>query len=437
MLEDLQRQTFRYFVQEANGENGLIRDRTAEGSPASITAVGLGLASYVVGVERGLISRDEAVERTLTTLRFLWEAPQGRQGDAIGYRGFFYHFLDMETGRRAMRSELSTIDTAFLIIGALVAGLYYERSSEEEAEIRKLADRLYRRVDWGWALNDGATVSHGWLPEEGFLPSRWDAYSEALILYVLALGSPTHGIPERVYEAWTSGFEWRSIYGRDYVHAGPLFIHQLSHVWLDLKGVRDGVMREAKMDYFENSRLATYVQQAYAVENPHGFREYGEYTWGITASAGPGDYRCEVDGRERKFYGYLARGVPDGPDDGTLSPWAVVASLPFAPEIVLPTIRHYDEAYPQMRHKYGFRCSFNPTFPTDAPGRAGWVSNGYYGLNQGPIVLMIENYQTGLIWSLVKECPHVVRGLLRAGFTGGWLSRADVGRPENGRGAGV
>ena len=434
MLDDLQRETFQYFVHETNRENGLIRDRTAEGSPASIAAVGLGLASYVVGVERGLMSRDEAVARTLTTLRFLWDAPQGSEADATGYRGFVYHFLDMHSGRRAIGSEVSTIDTAFLVIGALVAGGYYDGSSEDEAEIRELAEKLYRRVDWAWALNRGTTLSHGWRPERGFIPYRWDGYSEALILYALALGSPTHPVPKEAYDAWTKGFEWRRIYDREYVHAGPLFIHQLSHVWLDLKGIQDDVMRPAGIDYFENSRRATYVQQAYAVRNPGQFREYGERTWGITASAGPADHVCEVDGQERRFYGYVARGVPDGPDDGTLSPWAVVASLPFAPEIVLPTIRHYDEAYPEMRHAYGFRCSFNPTFPTEASGRVGWVSNGYYGLNQGPIVLMIENYWSGLIWSLVKRCPHVVRGLHRAGFRGGWLSRADLGGPENGRG---
>jgi hypothetical protein len=428
MLDALQRETFQYFVEEVNPDNGLVRDRTAEESPASITAIGLGLAAYAVGAERGLVSRNEAAERALTTLRFLWESPQSGAPDATGYKGFYYHFLDMEAGRRAIASELSTIDTTFLLAGALAAAAYFTGESEEEEEIRELADALYRRVDWRWALNGGKTVSHGWRPEHGFLAFRWEAYSEALLLYALGLGSPTHPLPEESYAAWTEGFEWREIYDHAYVHAGPLFIHQLSHVWVDLREIQDDFMRGKGIDYFENSRRAALVQQEYAVRNPLAFKAYGERTWGITASAGPGDYTCEVDGRERQFYGYLARGVPEGPDDGTLSPWAVVASLPFAPEIVLPTIRHYDEAYPEMRHAYGYRCSFNPTFPSAGSGQGGWVSSGYYGLNQGPIVLMIENYRTGLLWQLMKRCPYLVRGLRRGGFSGGWLS--EIGEKE-------
>lgn len=422
MLDALQRDTFQYFVEEVNSENGLVRDRTAEGAPASITAVGLGLAAYAVAAERGFVSRHEAIERTLTTLRFLWESPHNDQPDSTGYRGFYYHFLDMETGRRAIASELSTMDTTFLLAGALAAAAYFDGDSEEERGIRELADALYRRVDWNWARNGDRTVSHGWRPEEGFLAWRWDAYSEALLLYAMGLGSPTHPLPEESYAAWTEGFEWREVYGQAYVHAGPLFIHQLSHVWIDLQRIQDDFTRGRGIDYFENSRRAVLVQQEYAVRNPGGFKEYGEHTWGITPSAGPGEHICEVDGRERQFYGYLARGVPDGPDDGTLSPWAVIASLPFAPEVVLPTIAHYDEAFPEMRHAYGYRCSFNPTFASEASGRVGWVSDGYYGLNQGPIVLMIENYRTGLVWELMKQCSYLVTGLTRAGFSGGWLS---------------
>ena len=426
MLDVLQRETFQYFVEEVNSENGLVHDRTAEGAPASITAMGLGLASYAVGAERGFVTRHEAVERTLATLRFLWESPHNDQPDATGYKGFYYHFLDMETGRRAIGSELSTIDTTFLLAGALAAAAYFNTDSEQEREIRELADALYRRVDWNWALNGERTVSHGWRPEDGFLACRWDAYSEALLLYALGLGSPTNPLLEESYTAWTEGFGWQEVYDQSYVHAGPLFIHQLSHVWIDLQDIQDGFMRGKGIDYFENSRRAVLVQQEYAVRNPGTFNEYGEYTWGITASAGPGEQICQVDGRERQFYGYLARGVPDGPDDGTLSPWAVIASLPFAPDVVLPTIRHYDEAYPEMRHAYGYRCSFNPTFPSEASGQAGWISDGYYGLNQGPIILMIENYRTGLVWDLMKQCPYLVTGLSRAGFSGGWLSAVEA-----------
>ena len=180
-------------------------------------------------------------------------------------------------------------------------------------------------------------------------------------------------------------------------------------------------MRGKGIDYFENSRRATYIQQCYAMRNPRRFKGYGEHCWGITASDGPGPGTRQVGGKVRYFYAYKARGVPYGPDDGTLAPWAVVASLPFAPEIVLPAIHNLDEHFPEMVNTYGFKCSFNPTFPGSQYGRAGWVSQGYYGLDQGPVVLMIENYCTGMVWELMKRCPHLVKGLRRAGFRGGWL----------------
>ena len=181
-------------------------------------------------------------------------------------------------------------------------------------------------------------------------------------------------------------------------------------------------MRAKGIDYFENSRRATYVQQQYAIRNPRGRRGYGALTWGITASDGPGPAERVIDGEEVRFYDYRARGVPWGLDDGTLAPWAVVASLPFAPEIVLPTLRHIDEAFPEMTSTYGFKCSFNPTFPDGDTATNGWVSEAYYGLDQGPVVLVIENYRTGLPWRLMRACPPVVRGLRRCGFTGGWLA---------------
>ena len=180
-------------------------------------------------------------------------------------------------------------------------------------------------------------------------------------------------------------------------------------------------MREKGMDYFENSRRATYVQRAYAIQNPRGFTGYGENAWGVTASDGPGPAEHTIDGEERRFWAYRARGVPFGPDDGTLSPWAVVASLPFAPEIVRPALAHVDEHHPEITSTYGFKCSFNPTFPGGETADGGWVSQGYYGLDQGPIVLMIENYRTGLPWRLMRGCAPLVTGLRRAGFTGGWL----------------
>ncbi|HCX30008.1 MAG TPA: hypothetical protein DHU55_09615, partial [Blastocatellia bacterium] len=248
---------------------------------------------------------------------------------------------------------------------------------------------------------------------------RWQGYNEALILYVLGLASPTHPLPEKSYPAWTKTYKWKKLYGHEFLYAGPLFIHQLPQMWIDFRGIQDEYMRHKAIDYFENSRRATYIQQQYAIRNPRGFKGYGEYIWGLTASDGPGPASKKIEGKLRRFYDYKGRAVPNGPDDGTLAPWAVVASLPFAPELVLPSLQYFDETVPEMTSKYGFKCSFNPTF-SGASGKE-WISKGYYGLDQGPIVLMIENYRSGFLWRLMRRCPYIIDGLRRAGFSGGWL----------------
>ncbi|HVQ39115.1 MAG TPA: glucoamylase family protein [Pyrinomonadaceae bacterium] len=418
-IKALQRLTFDYFLKETNPQNGLVPDSTRAGSPCSIAPTGFALTAYPVGVELGFLTRREAIKRTLTTLRFFWNSPQGREPDATGYKGFYYHFLDMKTGRRVWKCEISTIDSAFLIAGALTAAEYFNRDTKEECEVRTLAQAMYARADWQWALNRKETVTHGWRPERGFIKYRWQGYNEALILYVLGLASPTHPLPPESYAEWTRTYEWANLYGHEFVYGGPLFLHQLSHMWIDFRGIQDEYMRQKGIDYFENSRRATYVQQQYAIRNPRGFKGYGEHIWGLTASDGPGPATKTIGGKRRRFYDYKARGVPDGPDDGTLAPWAVVASLPFAPEIVLPSLQYFDDTYPEMTSQYGFKCSFNPTFG-EASGEE-WISQGYYGLDQGPIVLMIENYRSGFLWQLMRRCPYIIAGLRRAGFAGGWL----------------
>jgi hypothetical protein len=421
-LEKLQRESFCYFVQETNLVNGLVKDKTAPDWPASIAATGFALAAYPVGIERGFMSRAAAVERTLATLRFFWNSPHGPEPNAAGYQGFYYHFLDLRTGRRAGHCELSTVDTAFLLAGVLTAESYFTGDTTEEREIRALAEGLYRRANWQWAQNQGATLTHGWKPETGFLPYRWEGYDEALLLYMLALGSPTYALPANSYTAWCSTYKWQQSYGYDYVYAGSLFTHQLSHIWIDFRGIQDGFMRAKGLDYFENSRRATFVQQQYAIHNPLKFKGYGEFCWGITACEGPGPDTLNVDGVERQFFGYLARGVPDGPDDGTIAPWAVVASLPFAPEIVLPTLDHFiNHLKLGSANHCGFEATFNASHPDRSRNLFGWVSPWQYGLNQGPITLMVENYRSGWLWRLMRNCPPLVSGLRRAGFTGGWL----------------
>ena len=421
-FDTLQRETFEYFVREASPHNGLIADKTQPGAPASIAAVGLALSVYPVGVERKFMDRAEAVRRILTTLRFLNDSVQGIQADATGYKGFYYHFLDMRSGRRVWECELSTIDTAFLLAGMLTAAAYFLGDTDDEHEIRAFADKLYRRADWQWAQNGGQAVSQGWKPESYFLTYRWQGYDEAMFLYLLGLGSPTFPLPIESYAAWTSTYQRRHIYGHDLLYAAPLFTHQISHLWFDMRGLRDAYMRGKGSDYFENSRRATYVQQRYVIDNPHGFSDYSETCWGITASDGPGPSTIKIAGRKRHFFDYLARGVPEGPDDGTLAPWALVASLPFAPEIVLPTLDYFiNHLNLKTKDRLGFKATFNPTHPDRSENPFGWVSPWQFGLNQGPIVLMIENYRSGLPWRLMRSSPYVIRGLRRAGFTGGWL----------------
>ena len=422
LLRTLQRDAFGYFVHQTNPANGLVRDKSCEGWPASIAAVAMALAAYPVGVECGFMTREDAMNRTLTTLRFFAQSPHGPEPDATGNKGFYYHYLDMKSGRRARRSELSSVDSAFLLAGMLAAAAYFQQQTAAEDEIRRLAEALYLKADWQWMQNGAASVSHGWMPEKGFLRYRWHGYDEALIIYLLGLGSPTHPLPLESYQAWLSTYKWKKLYDIEFLYAGPLFIHQLSHVWIDFRDIRDEFMRRHDLDYFENSRRASFVQQHYAIRNPRGFAHYDECCWGITASDGPGPCTMLVDGVERVFYDYAARGVPFGPDDGTLAPWAVVASLPFVPEIVLPTIRNYERMELEAARAYGYKASFNPTFPGQPKHEHGWVSSYNFGINQGPIVLMIENHRSDFLWSLMRQCPYLVTGLRRAGFSGGWLA---------------
>ncbi|HLN32914.1 MAG TPA: glucoamylase family protein [Gemmataceae bacterium] len=419
-LDALQEVTHQYYIHEININNGLVADKTEPGTPASIAATGMALATVPIHVERDPAQREMWAEHIRARLRFFWQSPQGTEPDATGYKGFYYHFLDMQTGRRAWDCELSTVDSAFLLAGILTAGWYFDRDSEVEREIRTLAEALYRRADWRWAQNGRATVTHGWKPETGFLPYRYEGYDEALLLYVLGLGSPTYSLPEESYAAWASSYEWKSVYGYEYLYSGPLFTHQLSHLWLDLRGIQDAFMRDHGIDYFENTRRATYVHQQYAIRNPLQFEGYNDRCWGITASNGPGWVTRRIKGVQRQFFDYVARGAPYGPDDGTIAPWVVVASLPFAPEIVAPTIEQFSQMDLGMLEPYGFKSTFNLTFEAGGNCRC-WVSPWHFGIDQGPIILMIENYRTGLLWNVMRRCPYIVSGLRRAGFRGGWL----------------
>jgi hypothetical protein len=432
-LETLERRTFDWFWDTGNAENGLVPDRWPQESPSSIAAVGFGLAGYGVGVERGYIGRAEAARRVRNTLQFFWEAPQSEDSaGSAGFRGFFYHFLNMQTGLRQWNCELSSIDTGLLMCGVLFCREYFDRDEAGEREIRERADALYRRVEWSWMQPRPPLVGMAWRPEKGFGQADYRGYDEAMFLYVLAMGSPTHAIEPAGWEAFTSSYTWGEFYGQEHVNFAPLFGHQYSHAFIDFRGIRDAYMRGRGIDYFENSRRATFSQRAYAAKNPMRWKDYSQRIWGLTACDGPADVKLPYGGEEREFHSYWARGASLEyiNDDGTLAPTAAGGSIPFAPEICIPALQAMRDRYGEaLFTKYGFLDCFNPSFTYEdfdlkhgqIVDGVGWVDTDYLGIDQGPILLMIENHRSGLIWTVLKKSPYFRRGLARAGFTGGWL----------------
>jgi len=408
LLDTLQHTAFNYFWFEANPANGLIKDRSTPGSPCSIAANGFGLTAICIGVDHGWVTRAAARSRVLTTLQTFWNGPQGSGASGfMGYRGFFYHFLDMSTGLRTWDSELSSIDTALLLAGVLDVKQYFNTADPDEVTIRNLCDSIYNRTNWEFMRNFSNGIHMGWKPGTGFAGfGQWIGYNEAMILYILALGSPTFPAPTmfpNVWSTWTSGYNWSTQYGQTYVIFPPLFGHQYSHCWVDFRVVNDAYMNNKGITYFENSRRATLAQQAYSIANPGGFTGYSGTLWGLTACdglpppAGPG---------------YNARGAPPNQnDDGTIAPTAPAGSIAFAPEIVIPTLHNMYDNYPLLWGPYGFRDAFNLTYNPD------WYDTDYLGIDQGPIIIMIENYRNGSVWSRFMQNTAIQTGLTRAGFT--------------------
>ena len=433
--EEIEQRTFRWFWNTANRKNGLVPDRWPTPSFSSIASVGFALPAYAIGVERGWCSRAEARDLTLTTLRFFWNAPQGPEPTGTsGYKGFFYHFLDMETGARFRDVELSSVDTTILLMGVLFAGQYFDRNNPAEREIRKLSAALYERADWNFFRSDGrAAISMGWHPESALIPADWVGYNEGMFVNILGLGSPTHPGPANLWQQWIAPYadRWRGQGATRRVAFAPLFGSQYSHIFIDFRGIRDAVMHKAGFDYFENSRRETYANRAYCIRNPMRWRGYSERLWGLTACDGPGDFQLPYLGGTRAFHGYAARGPTDefgGLDDGTIAPTAALGSLPFAPEIVIPSAETLLKQ-PRLFDTYGFKDSFNPSFTytnlhidtgTVDPS-SGWVDKDYLGIDQGPILLQSANYRDDFVWRYMRRVPAIRRGLRRAGFTGGWL----------------
>jgi hypothetical protein len=435
LLDDVELRSFHYFWDLADPHTLLIPDRAPTPSFSSIAAVGFGLTAYGIGAERGYVTRAEAAARTLATLRSLAAMRQGPEPSGVsGYKGFFYHFLDMRTAERFKTVELSTIDTSLLMAGVLFSQSYFDRDEPTETAIRAAAEELYDRVDWPAEQARQPAISMGWTPEEGLHTYDWRGYNEAMIVLILALGSPTHPVDAGAWAEYTKTDRWGTFYGQDHILFAPLFGHQYSHVWIDFRGIRDEVMRAHDLDYFENSRRATLSQHAYAVDNPSRYRDYGDRIWGLSACDGPMDATLTIDGKRRKFYGYAARGATTGDirDDGTITPTAAISSIVFTPELSLAALRAMKERYgAHLYSRYGFLDAFNPTLRTSDKVTAGtvdpalgWFDVDYLGIDQGPIVAMIENYRSGLVWKAMRKNPHIVRGLKRAGFTGGWLEEA-------------
>jgi hypothetical protein len=419
LIARLQRGAFEYVCRYTNPANGLVADTSRPGSPCSIAVVGFALSCQVVAAERGWRSRSSTAQAVLTTLEFLWNSEQSNTADATGHKGFYYHFLDMGSGRRVWDCELSLIDSALLIAGILLAGRYFARDNRTEKLIRSLADALYRRVDWAWAQNGSRALTQGWHPDYGFLHYGWEGYNEALIIYVLGLGSPTTPLSADSFENWTLTYQWEHLLGQDVLYSGPLFTHLFPHAWLDLRGIRDAFMREKRSDYFQNTCRSVALQREYCARNPYHAAGYGRDVWGISAGDGPTAHGSPEFARDNRHFGYMARGAPFGPDDGTLCPWAMLATLPFTPEAALRGTRTLLERYPQVCREDRFVSGFNPT---ENLADGGWLSEGWYGLDQGLLVMMVENARSDLIWSLLRGSPYIRRGLRRAGFRGGWLS---------------
>ena len=438
LFDDLEQRTFNFFWDTAMPDNGLIPDRYPYTEPfSSIAGIGFGLTAYGIGVERGYITRDQAIDRVLLTLRYLEGLPQGAGADGMaGYHGFYYHFLNLKSGARyADWVELSSVDTALLMAGVLFTQSYFDRPTTKEREIRQLADTLYRRVQWPWMQVRPPLIAMGWYPQEGYLPYDWEGYNEGMLVYILALGSPTEGVGDNAWTAWTKTYErsWGTFEHEQYLGFAPQFGHQFSHVWIDFRGIQDAYMRAHGFDYFENSRRATYAQRGYAITNPMQWKLYGANVWGLTASDGPQGANLDYDGNLREFHHYSARGagISDAFDDGTIAPTAAAASLPFAPEIVIPAVEEMHDRYgKEIYSKYGFLDAFNPSFSYDIPLKTGhlvpdfgWVASDYLAIDQGPIITMIENYRNGFVWKVMRRNPYIRRGLERAGFKGGWLDK--------------
>ena len=432
-LDELERRTFRWFWDLVD-KNYQVPDRHPQRDFSSIAATGFGLTAYSIGAERGYVTRSQAADRVVKTLRALWAMPQGdAKAGVSGYKGFYYHFLDHENSLRFKEVELSSIDTGLLMAGVLSVMSYFDKKNDPiEKEIHELTEKLYQRVDWSFFLNDNKNLSMGYHPGRGFLKAEWIGYNEAMVLLVMAIGSPTHPIPADCWERWCAPYKWATYQGQAHVNFEPLFGHQYSQMYIDFRDIQDPYMKAKGIDYFENSRRATLAQRSYAIENPNSYKNYSANEWGLTACNGPRDTTITIKGKKHKFFEYGARGAASirVVDDGTIAPTAVGGSIPFAPEVCIPALENMWNKYynTPLVTEYGFKDAYNPTYTFYSVNNinpnineSGWIDRDYLGIDQGPIVIQIENHRSNLVWNLMKKNPYIVAGLKKAGFKGGWL----------------
>ena len=435
-LDDLEQRTFRWFWELADPVTGLVPDRAPTPSFSSVAAVGFGLTAYTIGAERGWVTRAEAAGPRGADAAV---SPRSAAGRPRGGRDRLPRLLlplPRHEDGAALRDGRALDDRHGAAGGRAPspASRYFDRDDPIEAKIRADADTLYRRIEWDWAQPRPPGISMGWTPEEGFHAWNWHGYNESMILYVLALGSPTHSVDPAAWGEWTSTYTWGTYYGQAHVNFSPLFGHQYSHVWIDFRGIQDAYMR-GKGHRLLRELPPRHVRPAGLRRGePGGWAGYGANVWGLSACDGPLDGTVAVAGRSRKFQTYAPRGASllHVNDDGTIAPTAAAGSVPFAPEIAIPALREMARRWnDNLTNGYGFLDAFNPTLreATVAPRHGkivpgvGWFDTDQLGIDQGPIVAMIENYRSELVWKTLRRNPYIIAGLRRAGFTGGWLDR--------------
>jgi hypothetical protein len=383
-LNEVENACFLYFWEQGNPKTGMVQDRANVhgGNPgivASIAATGFGLTALCIGVHRGFIKSSEAEERVFAAFNFLWKK-------LPNHRGFFYHWGNINTGERVWESEISSVDTAILLCGVLTCREFFRHTA-----VANLADLIFNRVDWTWLSEDTGLLSHGWTPEVGFLPSRWDYYSELMMMYLLGLGSFSHPLRDETWNAWKRlTFEYD---GLRYIGSfAPLFVHQYSQAWFDFRRKRDKYA-----DYFQNSAVATEVHRRFCLELHKQFPDYTDDLWGITAS----------DSANKTYV--VWGGPPEvGPIDGTVVPSATGGSLPFLPEPTLRVLKNMRNHYGSAWSKYGFVNAFNPL--------TNWYDTDVIGIDTGITMLMAENLRTGFVWETFMKTAEATRGMERAGF---------------------